>query len=253
MKTFRNLTYALVTLCVLSLGIIVLFTDVGIDHPIIMYVNSAVFAVALVALCASVIMYFHSKSLDITRLKRRGTRAYGELLQHKMRLIDAMDGDKPVADWDSFLYNEESFPRIRKFLYEEYFLLLSFDAFFPHSAGANEVNKFYDLHKELENFIRSLRYDKIEYGKFRRAYAKVCAQELASDTPEEDFSRPELKEAYDALLRANETELFNVDHLLQTLDANLTELDKYFSDGVAWSTSKPSFDAEFHLWMGAKE
>ena len=56
MKTFRNLTYALVTLCVLSLGIIVLFTDVGIDHPIIMYVNSAVFAVALVALCASVIM-----------------------------------------------------------------------------------------------------------------------------------------------------------------------------------------------------
>ena len=142
MKTFRNLTYALVTLCVLSLGIIVMFTDLGIEHPIIMYVNSAVFAVALVALCASVIMYFHSKSLDITRLKRRGTRAYGELLQHKMRLIDAMDGDKPVADWDSFLYNGESFPRIRKFLYEEYFLLLSFDAFFPHSAWANVVHKF---------------------------------------------------------------------------------------------------------------
>ena len=170
-----------------------------------------------------------------------------------MRLIDAMDGDKPVADWDSFLYNGESFPRIRKFLYEEYFLLLSFDAFFPHSAGANVVHKFYDLHKELENFIRSLRYDRIEHGKLRRAYGKLYGQELASDTPEEDFSRPELKEAYDALLLANETELFNVDHLLRTLDENLTELDKYFTDGVAWSTSKPSFDAEFHLWMGAKE
>ncbi len=200
MKTFRNLTYALVTLCVLSLGIIMMFTDLGLDHPIIMYVNSAVFAVALVALCASVIMYFHSKSLDITRLKRRGTRVYGELLQQKMRLIDAMDGDKPVADWDIFLYNEELFPRIRKFLYEEYFLLLSFDAFFPHSAGANVVNKFYDLHKELENFIRSLRYDRIEHGKLRRAYGKAYGQELASDTPEEDFSRSELKEAYDALL-----------------------------------------------------
>ena len=119
--------------------------------------------------------------------------------------------------------------------------------------GRTWYTSFTTCTRNWKNFIRSLRYDRIEHGKLRRAYGKLYGQELASDTPEEDFSRPELKEAYDALLLANETELFNVDHLLRTLDENLTELDKYFTDGVAWSTSKPSFDAEFHLWMGAKE
>ena len=110
-----------------------------------------------------------------------------------------------------------------------------------------------DMHKELENYMRSVAYDRIEYDKFKRLYRKVSGHDLAPDTPESDFERPELKEAYDALLSANEYALFNGDHLLKVLDAQLTELDRHFKAGVPWSTAKPSFDAEFQLWMNSKD
>lgn len=98
-------------------------------------VNIAVFAVALVAFIVSFIMYFHSKNVAITVLKRRGSRVYGELLHHKMKLIDVMDDEKPLADWESVLYSPDEFPRIKKFLYEEYFLLLNYDPFLTGAAG----------------------------------------------------------------------------------------------------------------------
>lgn len=254
MKTYRNLTYALAVLAVCSLAMVILFSEqLGGPYPAVLNVNIAVFAVALVALIVAFIMYFHSKNVSITVLKRRGSRVYGELLQHKMRLIDVMDDEKPLVDWESVLYSEDEFPRIKKFLYEEYFLLLSYDPFLVRSAATATVHGFYDMHKELENFMRSVAYDRIEYNKFKKLYQKVYGQDIAADTPESNFDRPELKEAYDALLSANEYALFNVDHLLKVLDEGLTALDAYFKAGVPWSTNKPSFDAEFQLWMNSKD
>lgn len=255
MKTYRNLTYALAVLALFSLAMIVFFSieQLGGPYPAVLNVNIAVFAVALVALIVAFIMYFHSKNIAITVLKRRGSRVYGELLQHKIKLIDVMDDEKPLADWESVLYSEDEFPRIKKFLYEEYFLLLSFEPFLGKSAGAATVDGFYGMHKELENFMRSVAYDRIEYNKFKRLYQKVYGQDIAGDTPESNFDRPELKEAYDALLSANEYALFNVDHLLKELNEELTALDAHFKAGVPWSTTKPSFDAEFQLWMNSKD
>lgn len=255
MKTYRNLTYALALLSLCSLSLIVFFSleHLGGPSPAVLNVNIAVFAVALVALIVSFIMYFHSKNVAITVLKRRGSRVYGELLQHKIKLIDVMDDEKPLADWESVIYSQEEFPRVKKFLYEEYFLLLNYDPFLTKSPATAAVNVFYDMHKELENFMRSVAYDRIEYNKFKKLYMKVCGHDLAPDTPESDFDRPEFKEAYDALLSANEYALFNADHLLKVLDAQLTELDKHFSAGVPWHTAKASFDAEFQLWMNAKD
>ena len=255
MKTYRNLTCALAVLTLCSLALIVFFSveHLGGPSPAVLNVNIAVFAVALVAFIVSFIIYFHSKNVAITVLKRRGSRVYGELLHHKMKLIDVMDDEKPLADWESVLYSPDEFPRIKKFLYEEYFLLLNYDPFLTGAAATAAVNVFYDMHKELENYMRSVAYDRIEYDKFKRLYRKVSGHDLAPDTPESDFERPELKEAYDALLSANEYALFNGDHLLKVLDAQLTELDRHFKAGVPWSTAKPSFDAEFQLWMNSKD
>lgn len=255
MKTYRNLTYALTVLTLLALAIIVVFSmeHLGGPSPAVLNVTIAVFAVALVALIVSFIMYFHSKNVAITVLKRRGSRVYGELLQHKIKLIDVMDGEKPLADWESVLYSPEEFPRIKKFLYEEYFLLLNYDPFLGTAKATAAVNVFYDMHKELENYMRSVAYDRIEYDKFKRLYRKVVGHDLAPDTPEADLERPEFQEAYEALLSANEYALFNGDHLLKVLNAQLAELDRHFKAGVPWSTAKASFDAEFQLWMNAKD
>lgn len=255
MKTYRNFTYALAVLALFSLALLVFSSEesLGRATPAMLNVSSCIFAVALVSLIASIIMFFHSKNLTITVLKRRGSRVYGELLHHKMKLIDVMDDEKPLVDWESFLYSEDEFPRVKKFLYEEYFLLLNYDPFWGKSSATDSVNVFYDLHKELENFMRSVAYDRIEYNKFRKLYQKVYGQDIAPDTPESNYDRPELKEAYDALLSANEYALFNVDHLLKVLDAQLTALDVHFTAGVPWTTTKPSFDAEFQMWMNFKD
>lgn len=255
MKTYRNLSCALavLTLCALALTIFFSVEDLGGPAPAVLSAAIAVFAVALVAFIVFFILYFHAKNVAITVLKRRGSRVYGELLRHKMRLIDVMDDAKPLADWESVLYSPDEFPRIKKFLYEEYFLLLSYDPFLTKAAATAAVNIFYDMHKELENYMRSVRYDRIEYDKFKRLYRKICGHDLGPDALESDFNRPELKEAYDALFSANEYALFNDDHLLQVLDAQLAELDVHFKAGVPWSTAKSSFDAEFQLWMSSKD
>ena len=114
MSTFRNLSYALLFLSVLSLVMIIPFSQAAFNMATFTFIGVfvAVFAVSLVALIASLTMYFHSKNTAITVLKRRGGRAYAELLHHKTLLISAMDGDKHVSDWDHYLYNPDEFPRI---------------------------------------------------------------------------------------------------------------------------------------------
>lgn len=254
MKTFRNLTYTFLVLAVTSLLLVVLFTEGEPTGLMLVMFNVcvAVFSVTIVAMIAVLFLYVNSLNFSITVLKRRGSKAYGELSQHKMKLIDVMDGEKPLAEWETFLYSDEEFQRIKKFLYEEYFLLIDYEPFRAKSASASVVCSFYGMHKELENFIRSVRFDKVEYNKFRRQFLKVQGQELALDTPEEVLTAPELREAYEALLSANEYALSNVDRLLNSLDAQLVALDKYFTAGVPWSVTKPHFDAEFHLWMNSK-
>lgn len=255
MKTFRDLTYALTVLCITSVVFVIMLSHArdGSVWSVVLSVNTAVFSVSLVALIASFVMYFHSKNLMILVLKRRGGRAYGELLQHKMRLIDVMDDAKGLVDWERILYSDDEFQRIKKFLYEEYFLLLSYEPFLSKTPASESVCVFYDMHKELENFMRSVAYDRIEYNKFKRMYWHVWNMDVTPTTPEENFLHPELQEAYSALYSANEYALFNVDHLLTVLGQQIAELDKYFQAGVPWETAKASFDAEFRLWMHAKD
>ena len=213
----------------------------------------AVFSVALVALIVFVVMYAQHKKSEILVLKRRGGRVYGELLQYKIKLIEVMDGDKPLADWENFLYNEEEFPRIKRFLNEEYFLLLNYDPFFEKNKSSAAVFAFRDLHKEFEAFTRSVRYDLIEHTKFRRHFREQTGRELTSETPEEEYAIPALEEEWNAILAAGEYALFNVDRLLKLLDELLTALDAQFRGGVAWSYNKQTYDAEFQIWMSSQD
>ena len=86
MSTFRNLSYALFFLSLLSLAMIFPFSRAtyGMTTFTFLGVFVAVFSVSLVALIASLTMYFHSKNTAITVLKRRGGRVYAELLHHKI-------------------------------------------------------------------------------------------------------------------------------------------------------------------------
>lgn len=255
MKTFRNMVYVLFGLLILSLAAVLVLAveEVGGMALALLNVSVAVVSVALVGVITAIMLYFNSKNFTIVVLKRRASKVYGELLLHKMKLIDIMDDEKPLSDWESFLYNDDEFSRIKKFLYEEYFLLLHYEPFLTKSAATAAVDIFCGMHKELENFMRSVMYDRIEYNKFRRRFAKVQGQDIGPETPEAAFTVPELEEAYDALYSANEYALFNVDHLLKDLDAQLAALDIHFSAGVPWSTTKPNYDAEFQLWMGSRD
>ena len=255
MSTFRNLSYALLFLCVLSLAMIFPFSRAASNMATFTFIGVfvAVFAVSLVALIASLTMYFHSKNTAITVLKRRGGRAYAELLHHKTLLISAMDGDKHVSDWDHYLYNLDEFPRIKKFIGEEYFLLLSCDSFFFNSKAADAYNVFKTLHDDFATFIRSVSYDRIECAKFKKLYFHVTGEEMTSSTPEEEFQREELREAYEALLAANEQALNTVDGLLTKIENYERNLDRYYAAGTAWITTKKTIDARYQVWLHATE
>jgi hypothetical protein len=244
MKTFRNLAYVFLALTALALAMLPALREESPRNA-----GIAVFAAALVASVASLVMYFHAKNAAVTVLKRRGGRVYGELLQHKMKLIDVLDGVKPLAEWGDFLYSGADFPRIKKFLDEEYFLLLNYEPFLVNSPSAKAVNVFSGMHKELENFIRSVLFDHNEYVKFRRLFRKVRQQGVAPDTPEAEFAVPPLKEAHDALYLAHEYALLHVETLLAALDGRLTALDGRFRAGVPWSAAKPGYDAEYRKWL----
>ena len=70
MSTFRNLSYALLFLSILSLAMIFPFSRATYSMTTFtcLGVFVAVFAVSLVALIASLTMYFHSKNTAITVL-----------------------------------------------------------------------------------------------------------------------------------------------------------------------------------------
>ena len=255
MSTFRNLSYALLFLSVLSFVMILPFSQASASMKTFTFMGVfvAVFAVSLVALIASLTMYFHSKNTAITVLKRRGGRVYAELLHHKTLLISAMDGDKHVSDWDHYLYNPDEFPRIKKFIGEEYFLLLSCDSFFCNSKAAEAYNVFKTLHDAFATFIRSVSYDRIECAKFKKLYFHVTGQEMTSATPMEEFQTEPLREAYEALLAANEQALNTVEGLLTKIENYERNLDKYYTAGIDWKTTKKTIDARYQIWLHATE
>lgn len=255
MSTFRNLSYALLFLSVLSLAMIFPFSQATFNMATFTFIGVfvAVFAVSLVALIASLTMYFHSKNTAITVLKRRGGRVYAELLHHKILLISAMDGDKHVSDWDHYLYNPDEFPRIKKFIGEEYFLLLSCDSFFCNSKAADAYNAFKTLHDDFATFIRSVSYDRIECAKFKKLYFHVTGQEMTSGTPVEEFQGEAFREAYEALLAANEQALNTVEGLLTKIETYERNLDKYYTAGTDWKTTKKTLDARYQVWLHATE
>lgn len=255
MSTFRNLSYALLFLCVLSVVMIFPFSRASYSMTTFSFLGVfvAVFAVSLVALIASLTMYFHSKNTAITVLKRRGGRVYAELLHHKTLLISAMDGDKHVSDWDHYLYSQDEFPRIKRFLGEEYFLLLSCDSFFCNSKAAEAYNVFRTLHDKFANFIRSVSYDRIECAKFKKTYELRTGKEMTSNTPVEEFESEEFREAYEALLAANEQALSTVEGLLTEIENFEINLDKYYIAGISWKTTKKNLEARYQVWLHATE
>lgn len=255
MSTFRNLSYALLFLSFMSLVMIFPFTQATYSMTMFTFLGVfvAVFAVSLVALIASLIMYFHSKNTDITVLKRRGGRVYGELLHHKILLISAMDGDKHVSDWDHYLYLHDEFPRIKRFLGEEYFLLLSCDSFLCNSEAAQAYNAFKTLHDDLAAFIRSVSYDRIECAKFKKLYRIKTGREMTAQTPVEEFQAEAFSEAYEALLAANEQALSTVEGLLTKIEKFERRLDTYYSAGIDWNTTKKTLDARYQVWLHATE
>ena len=257
MKTYRNLAYTLFVLSALSLAFVMFMSTEGLGrvHTALYNVSVSVFSVALVVTIVSVFLYVQSRSVEIVVLRRRASRVYGELLQHKMKIIEVMDGEKPLSDWENFLYNDNEFPRIKRFLYEEYFLLLSYEPF-VNSKDTEAVMAFQDMHKELENFIHTVLYDSYELSKFRKEYLKEYGRDIVPATPEEEFTNPDkplLAEAYEALLQANELSLQNVDSLMKMLDEKLNAMDKRFRTGVPWSETKPGFDMEFRMWMSSMD
>ena len=255
MRTFRNLTYVLIMLTVFSLIMLVPFEHAQENSisKTFQAVFIAVFSISLVAFIVSLMMYFHSKNTAVTTLKRRGGRIYGELLHHKTLLISAIDGDKHVSDWGHYLYDPDEFPRTKKLLGEEYFLLLSCDSFLWDSEAAHVFNDFKQLHDDLSVFIRSVSYDRIEAAKFKKYYAIKTGREMTSKTPEEEFSREPFAEAYDALRMANETALQTVEGLLTKIEKFEKQLDKYYSAGVSWSTTKKTLNARYQVWLHASE
>lgn len=255
MRMYRNLALALLFLSLFSLLLLIPFTQASLAMASLTWMGIfiAVFAVSLVAFLASLTMYFSSKNSNITVLKRRAGRVYGELLHHKILLISAMDGEKHLADWGHYLYDQDEFPRLKKFLGEEYFLLLSCDSFFPRLAAAQAYNAFKSLHDDLAAFMRSVSYDRIEYAKFKKYYALTSGKEMTAKTPEEKFTCEPFTESYEALQTANEQSLRTIEDLLSRIEKYEIELDKHFSAGTAWKTTKKNLDARYQLWLHATE
>ena len=252
MRTFRNLSYALIFLATICLFCLISFSQAHESMLVftLLGVFVAMFAMSVVALLASLLMYFYTKSSNVTVLKRRAARVYGELLHHKTLLIAAIDGEKHVSDWNHYLYDPDDFPRTKKFLNEEYFLLLSCDSFMANSEAAKAYNAFRGLHDELTMFIRSINYDRTDCAKFRKRYRLKTGKELTTRTPVEKFYEHELlAETYEGLLQANEQALRTVEGLLVKIEALELELDKYYEAGLSWKANKKDLEARYQMWM----
>ena len=251
MRTFRNLSYALLLLTIFSLILIFPFTQATSSMTVftLLGVFIAVFAVSLVALIASLLMYFNSKTNNIIVLKRRGARVYAELLHQKLRLITAMDGDKHVSDWLDYLYDQDNFPRITKFLGEEYFLLLSCDSFAPNSEAAQAYNAFRSLHDELHAYIRSVNYDRTECFKFKKLYRVKTGYDMTVGTDVREFEQEVFAESYEALQMANEVALNTIENLLVKIEQLEVRMDNCYEEGTDWKTTKKNVDARYQVWL----
>lgn len=253
MRTFRNLSYVLLFLSIFCLLFLVAFSQAQ-QESILLFtmlgVSIGMFSMSTVALIGSLLMYFYSKNNNVTVLKRRAARVYGELLHHKTLLITALDGDKPVSDWGHYLYDPDEFPRTKKFLGEEYFLLLSCDSFLSDSRAAHAYNAFRELHDELTVFIRSISYDRTDCAKFKKRYRIKTGKELTSRTPVERFLEHELlAESYEALQAANEQALRTVEGLLTKIENLEIDMDRYYDAGLSWEANKKDLAARYQMWL----
>ena len=252
MRTFRNLAYALLFLALICLGCLVSFSQATESMLVftLLGVFVAMFSMSVVAFLASLLMYFNSKNNNVAMLKRRAARVYGELLHHKILLIAAIDGEKHVSDWPHYLYDPDEFPRTKKFLGEEYFLLLSCDSFSPNSQAAKAYNAFRSLHDELTVFIRSISYDRTDCAKFRRRFRIKTCKELTGRTPIEKFYEHDLlAESYESLLYSNEQALRTVESLLEKIEKLEIELDKHYEAGLSWEANKKDLEARYQMWL----
>lgn len=253
MKMFKNLCGYLTALCFLSFITIWILSMPKFDWIHVAFFSAPIstFSVSLVCLVGSFVMYKSTQAVIITTLKRRAGRVYGELLHHKMRIVDIIDGKRSFAEIEKYLYPEDAFLKIKKFLYEEYFVLYIYDPFFKNTPSYHAVKDFISLHRDLETFIRSQNFDIIEYNNFKVLYQKTYRQPIIADTPEENFSHPDLVDAMDSFNSGLDYALINADNLMVFIEAHLISLDKYFGAGVPWPITKAHFDSEFQHWIHA--
>ncbi len=251
MKIYKNLCIYFATICIISAVITLSFTFSRFDFLHLAFLSApvSVFSVSMVGFVASFVMYKSTQTTLIALLKRRAGRCYGELLHHKMRLIDVIDGKRSFVDFEKYLYPRDAFIKIKKLLYDEYFALFSYDPFIKTNKSYKAVTDFTKLHQDLLNYIRSQHIDNIEYNNFKILYQKVYKQPIVADTPEENFNHPELIEAMENFRSGLDYALLNADTLMTFIDNHLYALDEYFGTGEPWSVIKERFDQEFQHWV----
>ena len=185
---------------------------------------------------------------DPHHFERRSGRVYAELLHHKMRLIDVIDG-KSYVDIEKYLYPKDAFIKIKKLLYDEYFALFSYDPFFKNTKSYKAVTDFNSLHQDLLNYLRSQHIDNIEYNNLKILYQKVYRQPIVADTPAENFNHPDIIEAMENFRSGLDYALFNADTIMTFIDKHLEALDEYFHTGEPWTNIKERFNQEFQHWV----
>lgn len=250
MKLYKSLCVYFATICFIATFCILHFTFVSTDYIPLAFLSApvSVFSVSMVGLVASFVMYKSTQQTFIVLLKRRAGRVYAELLHHKMRLIDVIDG-KRYVDIEKYLYHRDAFIKIKKLLYDEYFALFSYDPFFKNTKSYKAVTDFNSLHQDLLNYIRSQHIDNIEYNNLKILYQKVYRQPIVADTPEENFNHPDIIEAMENFRSNLDYALNNADTIMNFIDTHLYTLDEYFNTGESWAAIKERFDQEFQHWV----
>ncbi len=251
MSLYKHLCMYLILLCIVSIIAFLILTLPGLNwlHIAFLTIPVSIFSVSLVCLFISFVMYKSTLNTTLITLKRRASRVYGELLNHKMRLIEVIDGNSSFIDIEKYLYPEDAFLKIKKFIFEEYFLLINYDPFIKNTNSYVAIRDFYSLHMELVTFIRALNYDIIEFKKFKILYQKIYRQPIVDDTPEENFNHPDLIDSFENFRIGLDYSMLNSEKLMEFIETHLVSLDKYFAVGVPWETYKSQYKAEFKRWI----
>ncbi len=253
MKLFKNLCVHLFGLVILTFLAIIVLTlpQFAWIHSAFLSAAISVFSVSLVCLFTSLAMYKNNKDSAIITLKRRCGRVYAELLHHKMRLIDVMDGKSTFVDIEKYLFPEDAFIKIKKFIYEEYFLLFNYDPFLKNTQSYMAVNELRSMHKTLVTYVRSQHFDVVEYHKFKVLYQKIYRQPIVDDTPEENFNHPDLIDSLENFRSGLDYAYANAEEIMTFIENQYIFLDSYFKGGTHWKTLKEQFDKEFQQWVTA--